>query len=477
MAISRNGYRGNREFFPKSVPPALTLLRYKGAAYSFWTVMSLQFRVFGAIAALLALALLCGGSLLLLHARSIAEIEVRTAFQGAENSVRETLKSDVEHTVTLRQVVASFEGQRHVRAALVNETGKVIVKSEIGHLANPAPLWFARLMMPPQMSSRIQISLPKFPCVVQLTSDPRSELAEVWAHVCDAFITMLLFCGSTMAALWLAVAHALRFFRRFQIGLLSVAEGSYGARLDTRGPPEFAALARGFNHMTERLAAFSDSNQRLQQQIHSVQEEERAGIARDLHDEVGPYLFAIQVDANAVAKSSAPDMRDLGINIRDAALHVQSHVKDILRQLRPVKSSDFGLETAVSDLVAFWSRRNPSVRFEVEVDASASLDRRSEEAAYRIVQESLSNAIRHGEPQLIRVTLTAENDQLLVCVEDDGSGLRSNTQAGMSLGRAGLAGMEERVRVLNGRFIVEEVDGGGVRVQALLPWMRELQTA
>jgi hypothetical protein len=63
--------------------------------------MSLQFRILGVIAALPVLALLCGGTFLLLHARTIAEIEVRTAFQGAEDSVRETLKSDVEHTVTL----------------------------------------------------------------------------------------------------------------------------------------------------------------------------------------------------------------------------------------------------------------------------------------------------------------------------------------------------------------------------------------
>jgi two-component system sensor histidine kinase UhpB len=439
--------------------------------------MSLQFRVLGAIAVLLALALLCGGTLLLLHARSIAEIEVRTAFQGADNSVRETLKSDVEHTVTLRQVVASFEGQRHVRAALVNEKGKVVVKSEIGHLANPAPPWFARLMMPPQMSSQIHISLRQYPCVVQLTSDPRSELAEVWAHARDAFITMLLFCGATMAVLWLAVAYALRFFRRFQTGLLAVADGSYSMRLDTRGPPEFATLARGFNHMAERLAAFSDSNQRLQKQIQSVQEEERAGIARDLHDEVGPYLFAIQVDANAVAKSAIPETRELGSAIRDAALHIQRHVKDILRQLRPVKSLDFGLETAISDLVAFWSRRHPAIRFELAVAAGPSMDRRSEEAAYRIVQESLSNAVRHGEPQLIRIAVTAEKDQLLVCIEDDGGGLRSDAQAGMSLGQTGLVGMEERVRALKGRFTVEELEGRGVRVQALLPWTRELQTA
>jgi two-component system, NarL family, sensor histidine kinase UhpB len=438
--------------------------------------MSLQFRVLGSIAALLVLSLLCGGTLLSLHTRSVVELEVRTAFRGAENTVRDTLKSDVQHTVTLRQVVASFEGQRHVRAALINESGKVIVRSQIAPLADPAPAWFARLMMPPQMSSRIPINLPQYPCVVQLTSDPSSEIAEVWDHVRDTFLTMLLFCGATMTVVFLAVAYALRFLRRFRMGLLAVSEGDYDARLNTAGPPEFVDLVRGFNHMAARLAVFSESNRRLQQQIQSLQEEERASIARDLHDEVGPYLFAIQVDAGAVAKSADPGTRALGSEIRDAVLHIQRHVKEILRQLRPVNSLDFGLAVAIADLVAFWSRRHPDIRFERAVTAGLSMDRKSEEAAYRIVQESLSNAVRHGRPQLIRITIAEEKDQLLVCVEDDGGGLKTDAQ-GTGLGQMGLAGMAERVRALKGHLSIEELPGRGVRIRALLPRARELEEA
>ena len=59
-------------------------------------------------------------------------------------------------------------------------------------------------MNPPRMFTRVNINLPKFPCVVVLTSDPRSELAEVWDHVQDAFLTMLLFCGATMAVVSVA---------------------------------------------------------------------------------------------------------------------------------------------------------------------------------------------------------------------------------------------------------------------------------
>ncbi len=433
--------------------------------------MSLQVRVLGSIGVLLVLALLCGGAFLSLHARAVAEVEVRTAFQGAEQSVRDTLKSDVEHTVTLRQVVASFQGQRHVRAALVNEAGKVIVASQIAALSDPAPAWFARLMAPPAMSARIDINLRKYPCVVVLTSDPRSELAEVWDHVRDAFVTVLLFCAATMAVVSLAVAYALRFFRKFQTGLVAIANGSYDARLDTQGPPEFARLARGFNDMASRLAHYAASNRRLYQQLQNLQEEERAVIARDLHDEVGPYLFAIQVDAKAVAKLEPA----LGASVREAAIHIQRHVADILRQLRPVSGLDFGLEAAVADLVAFWSRRYPAVRFVRELDTVSELDRRRLETAWRIIQESVSNAVRHGEPEIIRIAVRDEDGRLLVMVEDNGGGLRRDPAA-TSLGHSGLAGMAERVRTLNGQLEIAEL-AHGVRISAVLPAARELEPA
>jgi two-component system sensor histidine kinase UhpB len=436
--------------------------------------MSLQFRVLGSIAVLLVLALLGGGTLLLLHAKSVAQIEVHTAFRGAERSIRDTLQGNVEHTVTLRQVVASFEGQRHVRAALVNETGKVIVQSQLGHQKAPAPVWFERLMTPPPLASRIPINLPGYPCVVVLTSDPRNEIAEVWNNARNAFLTMLFFCVTTMVLVSAAFAYAFGFLRRFQTGLSEVAQGRYDVRLETRGAPELAALAHGFNHMTGRLAAYAESNQRLERQIQNVQEEERAGIARDLHDEVGPYLFAIQVDANAVAKSADPRMRELGGTIRDAALHIQRHVSDILRQLRPANDLEFGLQAAIADLVLFWSRRYPAIRFESAISPGLALDRRSEEAVFRIVQESLSNAVRHGKPQSIRIAVAEEPTGIAVSVEDDGGGLK---QSGAGLGSMGLAGMENRVRALNGAFAIENLEGRGVRVRALLPILRELEEA
>lgn len=434
--------------------------------------MSLQLRLIGTVTLLLVLTLAAGAGLLSLHAKSMIALEVRTAFEGARHSVSNTLRSDVEHTVTLRQVVASFQGQRHVRAALVNETGRTIMQSQVGRFDDPAPAWFQKLMAPAPLSATIPIALPKYPCTVVLTSDPSNEIAGIWSHVRDAFITMALFCLATLAAMSLAITYALRFFARVQAGLLDIAHGSYETRLPASSVPEFAALAGGFNHMADQLSALSKSNRQLYAQLQNVQEEERAGIARDLHDEVGAYLFAIQVDAKAVGKLDAPEAGRLSNAIRESVAHIQNQVKNILRQLKPVSQLEFGLESAIRDLVAFWARRHPGIRFEQKITVPALADRRYEEAAYRIVQEALSNAIRHGAPRTIRIEIEASAQELTIGIEDDGGGIKLGPEAKAPPGSSGLAGMRERVQALNGRFIVHQSDGG-VRVVGILPIAQE----
>lgn len=434
--------------------------------------MSLKLRLLASIAILLMLALLLGGALLCWQARAAVQDEIRTSFQGAGQEVRATLAGDVQHTVTMREIIAGFNGQRHVRAFLLNERNAVVAASRT-EPAQQVPGWFTRLMAPPQFSARISIPLTGFPCVLLLRSDAGDEIGEVWQLARDAFAAMALFSVAALLLVWLIAGHSLRFVRPFQDGLRTISDGNYDARLTPDGPPEFTALAQGFNHMAARLSDYRKSNHRLQQQILGLQEEERAEIARDLHDEVGPYLFAIQVDADAMAKAGDEQARTRAGAIRDAALHIQRHMKFLLRQLKPVSGLNFGLETAIDDLIAFWERRHPDIRFERRIDSGIRLDGRAEEAAYRIVQESVSNAVRHGHPRTIRIALTDAETGVTVCIEDDGSGFDDQTRGGM-----GLNGMAERVQALNGQLQIEHPQRG-VRVRALLPHAdrRELEKA
>jgi two-component system sensor histidine kinase UhpB len=433
--------------------------------------MSLKLRLMASLAASLVLTLLLGGAALFWQARAAAQNEIAASFRVTEHAIRITLESDVQHKVTFRQVIGSIDGHRNLRAYLYNEKNQVIAASKLGQATVPAPSWFTAMIAPAPLAVRIPLPLPGFPCILLLKSDPDNQAAQIWQFARVAFAAMLLFSATALVCVWLIVEHSLRFFARFQRGLRNIAERDYEARLTPEGGPDFAPLAESFNHMAERLAATRNTNRRLQEQILSLQDEERAEIARDLHDEVGPYLFAIQVDADRLAKSGTEQARERAGSIREAALHIQSHVKNILRQLRPVSGLDFGLETAIDDLIAFWKRRHPEIHFERQIASGVLLDRRSEETAYRIVQESISNALRHGHPRSIRVQLAGHADSVTLCIEDDGKGFAKMDH----MGGMGLKGMAERVHALNGQFILEHL-APGVRVRAVLPRAEARQT-
>ncbi len=429
--------------------------------------MSLRARLVASIALILLAALALGAMVLGWRATNSVQVEMRAALAGADDVVQEALAHQAKpDPAFLSALVAGFNGQRHVRATLVSPP--VTLRSRLAVPGDIAPLWFDALIRARSETLRIPLANG----VLVLQTDPTNEIAEVWRQAGDAFAIMLLFCGATFVAIYLIVGRSLRFLSTFNAALQEVSDGHYEASLPERGPPEFASLARGFNDMARRLRIYQGKNRELQEQVLTLQEEERAEVARDLHDEVGPYLFAIRVDADALPQLAetrdAAGITERATAIREAVAHIQKHIKAILRQLRPAGVLDFGLQAALDDLIAFWSRRHPDTRFDIAVAIEGiGIDRRTEDVAYRIVQESISNAVRHGRPGRIDVTIAPLAPHgLSIVVADDGSGFRSNP----SHRGSGIAGMAERVRALHGSFdVTNGPDGRGVRVAARLP--------
>ncbi len=425
---------------------------------------------------MLLIALATGGVLVCLGAHASVRAEMRGAMAGARDVAREALAhapADAKPEL-VPDLVRSFDGQRHIRAIALRSSRELWVQSRLMLPGDPPPAWFQALVGVEPEALRLSLPPRVAPAgaTLVLETDPTNEMSEVWRQTCDAVGVMFLLGGGACLAIYLVVGHSLRRFEAFERALREIADGRYDTTLDEHGPPEFVALARGFNRMAGRIREFQQSNRDLNEQILTLQEEERAEIARDLHDEVGPYLFAINVDAGDIPRllhqNDKAEVVERAGSIREAAAHIQKHVKAILHQLRPAHALAFGLRAAIDDLVAFWSRRCPDVAFTVEIALEgAAIDRRIEDVTYRVVQESISNAVRHGRPGAIVISVaTGPGDQLHIAVTDDGAGLSvASPRTGM-----GLAGMAERVRALHGRFeIADAVGAPGARASAQLP--------
>jgi len=222
--------------------------------------------------------------------------------------------------------------------------------------------------------------------------------------------------------------------------------------------------------MAARLAEAQLRNARLNEQLMTLQEEERADLARDLHDEIGPSLFAVNVTAATIQQLAAAgrtsEIPGQVRAIQDVVGHVQRYVKAILGRLRPVHAVELGLQPAVEALAAFWRARYPAIAFDLDISTDeADLDDATKEVIYRVVQEGLANAVRHGKPGRIGVAVRTRSGMILAEVTDNGTVTDALAEPGF-----GLSGMRERVSARDGTLAIRRgAAGSGWTILASLP--------
>jgi PAS domain S-box-containing protein len=219
-----------------------------------------------------------------------------------------------------------------------------------------------------------------------------------------------------------------------------------------------------------------EHNRRLTQLIQARLEEERRSIARELHDELGQCVTAIRTIGTAIANRSERDSPDTHANAKtivSVAAHIYDVVHGIIKQLRPSALDHLGLSETLRGTVAGWRERYPELdcglHLEGELDG---LDESVNITIYRLVQECLTNVVRHARATRADVTVSREaagesGEAVVVSVEDNGRGLEQRQDSDAS--RFGLMGMRERVQGLGGSLEISGEPGEGVRVRALIP--------
>ena len=373
---------------------------------------------------------------------------------------------------TLEGLVATFDGNRHLQAVLTGPDGHVIAASQ-SDMIKPPPVWFSALLRQDIPPTRLAAPGTGGEAI-ELRPTYDDDVAALWTEFLDMGLALALASAGCAAAVFVVVGLALKPLTAVGQVLPRIGAGDYGARAPEQGPPELAALGRGVNEMAERLSAMRERNRTLEEQILTLQDEERADIARDLHDEIGPHLFAANVDAamaTTLISSGRPEAALEQVRAITGAIgHIQRLVRDILGRLRPPQLAELGLSSAILDLVAFWSARRPDLAFDTTLpDNADALPEPVQETLYRIVQESLSNAVRHGSPTRIRIAVEHAGGAARVEVVNDGA------PDDISAPGFGLTGMSERVAAAGGTLAAGPAPDGCWRVAATLPARAAMQ--
>jgi signal transduction histidine kinase len=209
--------------------------------------------------------------------------------------------------------------------------------------------------------------------------------------------------------------------------------------------------------------------QALSRRLVEVQENERRGIARELHDEIGQLLTGLKLILELPERLPAKEVKHRLEDARSLVSDIMGRVREISLSLRPAMLDDLGLLPA---LLWHFERYSEISKVKVHFHHSGLEGRRfdteTETAVYRIVQEAATNIARHAGIGEVTIRLFAGQEKLDLEVEDRGVGF--DVRAALSVGTSsGLVGMRERAHLLGGRLAVESVPGRGTKVTAELP--------
>ena len=224
----------------------------------------------------------------------------------------------------------------------------------------------------------------------------------------------------------------------------------------------------------EKTQELLQQNRNLTQRLFKIQEEERRHLARELHDEFGQWLTAIQLNTQNLAYligEQSPDIAACIASIANSTSHIQKDIRDMIYSLWPALLDELGLADSLRELVVRWQEHNPNtvcaLNLEGELD---NLGENLNITLYRLVQEGLTNVTKHAQAGHVVVKLhrehcdTTNKDNVTLTIEDDGKGIDPS----MSTNGYGIPGMRERVLATGGNFSVNGTRKKGMRLEAQL---------
>jgi len=406
----------------------------------FWNHLSLRARLLLPMAAMVVGALLLGGLALQIVSPEQFENENAQAARSAER-VANALNAALAVAGNPPQTLDAFADKlgRSETIAFVPPGTRPQRSAADRHHGN-IPAWFTALLKVPELGSThpIRIGVTHVGDIV-FSPDLSPDIEEKWA----GFVAIV----SSSSALMLLAALSAYFTTG--AALRRMRNGDYDAAIPLAGPPEIRKSCAEANQLAVTLRRLSQDNRNLLRKIVAVQDEERRELARELHDEMGPLLFAIRANATALSDPEAegpPEPGSPAHGILSAAEALQQANRRVLEGLSPLSVADLGLAASVQTLLRNARSQAPGLRVTSRLDDRLDeLDALLSQTAYRVIQEGVTNALRHAHATTMGVAATVNGDQIQLEISDDGTGLPPD----LTFGR-GLIGMHERVRALDG---------------------------
>jgi len=434
-----------------------------------WKRLPLRFRLFLPTIGLIAASGLFGIFALQIFSPNQFENESEDA-ATLVRTVTKGLNAALAATATPQQTLDAFaEGIGTGDAIQYRKADASMSKPKIRLTTDGVPAWFVSVLRVPNIAAAHPITIGKqhvgdILFVPDLTPDLLEKWLGFWAIVSSGSVLLVLAALSA----YLTTTLALRPLEQLGAALARMQQGDYNSTIPLLGPPEIRKSCEEANQLARKLKRLAQDNRSMLRKIVSLQDDERRELARELHDELGPLLFAIRANAIVLAGSvtgaEASDPEAPSRQLLEAAEAVQHASRRILEGLSPLYLEELGLEKSIQTLLQNAHAALPTVATTSQVDPRLdSLDRLLSQTIYRVIQEAVTNVIRHAQATALNVVATIRDEAVTIEVSDNGIGFPDN----VSLGR-GLTGMSDRSHALDGKLDLLR-EGGRTMVRCWLP--------
>ncbi|MGZ8241769.1 MAG: histidine kinase [Methylobacter sp.] len=421
--------------------------------------------------------LILGGSIAIWQARNAVNKEIDSSINLAVQLI--TFGFSQPSQTTFKETdwpskLNSLKQTRHLSIQLREPSGQIISfahKNQQIDTGESPPSWFINLVADKYPKAEHQItgsSGEQITLIIE--ANPLDEITEVWQESVTFFLSLFLLTVLTFLAINLAFNKALKSITRIVGALKTIETGHYQQKLPAFSIREYDSIAKAINHMTGELNATQQENRALTQHSLEIQEDERQRLSQELHDELGQSLSAIKVMAVTATHEKA-DIKETTESIISVCDHLMTVVRSMMHQLHPLILTELGLKATLEDLLNHWSVRNPELKLAIvcpdEVD---NLEQKITIQVFRIVQECLTNIVRHAQAKKAIITLaivrqTKTGKVLRLEITDDGQGCATT----MIKTGFGLLGMRERINSLGGELTIQTQPRQGMSITANIP--------
>ena len=431
--------------------------------------MSLKLRLILIVNFLLFVAIFIGFFSVVFTSKNAVRSEIESSLKLAKFSIKTGIQKNPDLYLFQDNLLGlkDLDLIRHLSIQLLDSDGNIIDENKNLNTEAHIPIWFQNRL---DIYSK-DLEILDFPLMqygdqigaVKVIPNPIYEYDEIWQQFKNGLIIAVIFFVFVNLSIFFLFEKIISPISQLIQGFRNLEHGSYKNNKESFGISELDILRVKLNQLTKKLKKNDERIHELNQKLITIQEQEKKEISRDLHDEIGQSLAAIQVQAAAIKTSKKPNTQaDLIIS---TTKDLMQQTRNLIKRLSLSIIDDLGIEDALVDLIKNWSRRTACKNINVNIDLANSRIFKTQlnETVYRLTQESLTNISKHSRPKEVLISIQRNDNEIHLSFMNNGMLKRTKKTDGI-----GMLGMQKRVNNLSGSF-KQSIHKGFYKVDIGLP--------